>query len=153
MAMMNNKGESRSPWHKPLLWRMTSPGSPFSKTHVVEDARRLQSRFLHRAPNPRWARTASKTAQNTESKAFVMSSLSRRLGVPRRCRNLAVCWTRRTLSWIHRPRIKALWFGEIMESNLGARPLARILVIKLPKLWTRLMGGSLPSLPGLPFWG
>ena len=95
---------------------------------------------LQRLPNPKWAKTSRRNGQETESNAFVMSNLRRRRGSLRLCKNLAICCTRRKMSWMHLPRTNALWLVETKEFSIGAKRLARILVTSLAKLCTRLIG-------------
>jgi hypothetical protein len=50
----------------------------------------------------------------------------------------------RKLSWMQRSLMKALWFGLTILSKFGANLLARILVMSLEKLCTRLIGLKSP---------
>jgi hypothetical protein len=47
--------------------------------------------------------------------------------------------THRKLSWIWRPLIKSLWFGDTRRGSTRAKWLASALE-KIPKLWMRLIG-------------
>ena len=78
--------------------------------------------------------TSSRKAQLTESKAFEMSSLRKRLGMLRRRRSFMRFWTCKKLSWMNHFCTKALWHLDTSEGRIGASLLAR----SLEKIFERL---------------
>ena len=101
---------------------------------VEEVTSKPLKRSRQRGPKPILASTSSRKGQETESKAFVMSSLRRILGYFWECKNLTVCCTNMKLSWIKRPLMKAVWLGETITLRRHANLLARIFVTSLAKL-------------------
>jgi hypothetical protein len=57
---------------------MGFPGVPFRRTLEVEEARVKLSHSLHFGPKPNLCSTSKRYAQDTELKAFVMSTLMKR---------------------------------------------------------------------------
>ena len=133
-------GRQWAPLAKSLPMSDPLPQLSIEQYRVEAERSRQQTISRQRLPKPKWDMTSRRNGQEIESKAFVMSSLSRRRGSLRLCKNLAIYCTRRKLSWMHLPRTNALWLVETKEFSLGAKRLARILVTSLAKLCTRLIG-------------
>jgi hypothetical protein len=81
---------------------------------VVDSKADSQSR--HRWLKPMNSRSSRRNAQDTVSKAFAISTLGRIDGRFTECKNQQVSWTDQKLSWMLRPRMKALWLGRTRES-------------------------------------
>lgn len=118
---------------------MISPGTPF-RTCVEEEASRPLRMSCQRIPNPSFCSTSNRKLQETESKALEMSSLRSIRGCLCWCRNFAVCCTNMKLSWMNLPLIKALWLCDTSPCNWLASLFARIFVMSLAKLCTKLIG-------------
>jgi len=125
---------------RPHLWEITSTGTPFSSTCVDEDARSPLMMSHQITPKPIFLRTSRRNGQDTESKGFMISSLRRIWGCFCWWSNLAICWTSMKLSWMNLFFMKALRLLETIWSRWEASLFARIFVINLAKLCTRLIG-------------
>lgn len=88
ITIMKSIRDSGSPRRSPRWCLIVSPGSPFSSILVVEVVRRFETKLNQEFPKPKWVKTSIRKAQDTESKAFDMSSLRQRLGTLCRYRTL-----------------------------------------------------------------
>jgi hypothetical protein len=77
MTRINNIGDRGSPCRKPLWWAMNSLGTPLRRIWVDEVANSLLIMLHQICPKPNFLMTSIKKAQDTESKAFEISSLNR----------------------------------------------------------------------------
>jgi hypothetical protein len=76
ITKMNNIGDSGSPCLSPCPCVMDCLGTPFSKI-CVEEVASIPHTISHQIlPNPSVSSTSIKKVQETESKAFVISSFS-----------------------------------------------------------------------------
>jgi hypothetical protein len=80
ITKMNNIGDSGSPCLSPRRCVMDCPGTPFSKICVEEVASIPLTISPQILPNPSFSSTSIKKVQETESKAFVISSFNIALG-------------------------------------------------------------------------
>jgi hypothetical protein len=78
IAMIKSIGESGSPCLSPLSCFMGFPGVPLRRILEEDEANAMLNQSLHLGPNPNFYRTSRRYAQETESKAFAMSSLMKR---------------------------------------------------------------------------
>jgi hypothetical protein len=80
ITKMNNMGDSGSPCLRPRRCVMDCPGTPFNKI-CVEEVASIPLTISHQIlPNPSFSSTSIKKVQDTESKAFVISSFNMILG-------------------------------------------------------------------------
>jgi hypothetical protein len=133
-------GERGSPCLRPRWCVIISLGSPFTNACVEEVDRIRHNKSHHRCPNPSCRNTSNRNDQDTESKSFEISNLSKMWAYFFLCRDFTICCTNKKLSWIFLPLTKALWFVETKDGKKGASRLAIILITNLAKLWMRLIG-------------
>lgn len=119
---------------------------------AVESKADIQSR--HRRLNPMNSSSSRRKAQEARrrSKAFAMSIFNSIDGRLTECSSRQVSWTVWKLSWMLRPRMKALWLGRTRSLRNLASRLAKHFDTSLAKLWMRLIGLQSLISSGLTFF-
>jgi hypothetical protein len=101
-------GEMESPCHMLLSCLRGFPGVPLRRILDEEVVKTMLIYSLHFGPNTNLSITSSRYAQETESKAFAMSSLTKRARVFFLWNSLIRLCTSTKLSWMHLFLMKAL---------------------------------------------
>lgn len=78
IASMNSIGDNGSPCLSPLLCLTGLPRSPLRRILDVVDAHSSETTSCHLCPNPNCCITSSRYSQRTLSKAFAISSLTKK---------------------------------------------------------------------------
>jgi hypothetical protein len=128
------------PFRWPRLWKIRSPGTSLRRILVLAVERRVDIQFVQMRGQPIVVRRSRRKTHPKESKALVRSILNMILGNFRPDSDHAMPRTYLKLSWIRRPLIKALWFGEMRVGRWGAKLLAAALEKNFPKRWIWLIG-------------